>query len=103
MQGVGIIFEAINCGPVFPGIKGVWVGWKIKINMGAIIGHMRAEIKILADRGGWGFRPWVGAMVRVCGNCLPITKFISAFLSAHCTHSMHPTGRIVFIEVLHSA
>lgn len=66
---------------------------------------MRAEIKILADRGGWGWwaRPWVGAVVRAGGNCLPITKFISAFLSADCTHSMHPTGRIVFIEVLHSA
>ena len=35
-------------------ISRVWVGWKIKINTGAIIGHMRAEIKILADRGGWG-------------------------------------------------
>ena len=30
------------------------VGRKIKSNMGAIIGHMRAEIKILADRGGLG-------------------------------------------------
>ena len=68
-----------------------------------MLGNMRAGIKILADRAGWGFGPWVGAVVRVGGNCLPITKFISAFLSAHCTHSMHPTGRIVFIEVLHSA
>ena len=56
MQLANDHLEAVNIGLVVVNV--IWGGGKLecKDNMGAIMGHthMRAEIKILADRGGLG-------------------------------------------------